>query len=468
MNWRRFDRVLTAVALFFSGVALTGLAYAVLKEFALEVGTWGARPPGPVIMVQGRYVELPRRDARVRIPVVLQDGTLDPRREYRWLGWGADLPREQNPPAAFVDWRGAIRRVEIQGGTRDDYRWQAFQGFTTRTGWVVSPGRGILAVDPRGKFLGSLTDEGFVYGGRAPSSFNRTLQWYPNTTYPFSMWEDPLRGGAEEDAGVLYYVTAEGLYRADLNARAIVRLLPLDASPALLWASPLHRRLYVVARDRIHWRSLEDPARGGAFDVPASVRGEALEVAEGSRGRILLRSRVAERYRVDVVDPAGAIESEYAYEFAVEGGEVRRGYPWPRPEPALDQVAATVAPVAWRLLLRLPPRLLEVFHFRPERNEFGFGPLWVSGAVSLLLAALVGMRARPHYRTWAGPIAWGAFVFAFGLPAWAVFLFSGARQRADLCRKCGHFRSVAFAACPRCGDPAPSPPALGIEILRPA
>lgn len=466
---RRLDRVLTGLALFLTGSVLAGLGFAGVKELAIQVAIWSRSGRGSIFAAQGVYLEVPAGTESVEAPAVLQDGTLEPQRAVRGLGWTRQFENVLGTPvAAFMNRQEELTRVRRAAATRDDYRLRGVWDSWSSNRWLVSPSRGILKLGDRGKLLGSLTDEGFVPGRRAPSSFNRATQWVPNS---FS-WFDLYPGFASSDSapglrGVVHYVTPEALYRADLNVPSIARLLELDAEAVLLRLSSAHGRLYLLGKDRVEWLELADVSRRDGFDLPASVRGETYDFAEGSDGRLIFRARDPRadgvRFRVAVWHGAGRPEREFEYDFAPAGARVLdpRAAGRPPSDPTVDNVAAVCAPVLWRAVHQVPASVLERFQYRPRPNEFG--AFWVSALIGAILGALIAVRSRGHSRSWAGPAAWGLFILLGGIPAFLTYLFLGGRERLTPCA-CGLLRSARFSSCPRCRRPAELPTRLGIEI----
>lgn len=441
--------------------------------------------------IQGNRLVFPRGVSEFSAPVIRPDGRLDRRHVLRW-----DPDRENFSEAHLIGFDGPYpftpRDVSLEARRSTDYRTARSRMVTRRwfghSYWACSPDLGIVRINREGRFEGSLTDEGWVPGRLARSTFNQALFWASEQM----RWRKYDFGVNLSLERALVYSTSEGLYVADLHESRIRRVASLEGPSFKYLVDDTEGResLYVFQSGRIFQISLIDATLVRALEQPASFRErEDPEIAIGSDDKLIFRWKLkqgfgpdASRYRVAVVDSTGALEMEYTYDFSVEdalpeASLIRPSYPKGiHGDEVLETTAggrlcSAFAPPAWQAVRSLAS---SEFHTAVERTVeldfFGYmvdGPPWISLLVSGLLAIPLALRARRHSRGILAPVLWFVSVLALGIPAIVTYAFLGRTAPLVACPACGRTRSARFVTCPSCGGASARPERLGIEIVRP-
>lgn len=459
---RNLDRILTgAVLLIASSLGVLAVAVFFL-ELGKAAGREGPRGVGEFVeqrnlYVQGNWTLLPKGADALVCPVIQRDGRLAP--DFRYEAgpgaWQEGVAFFLSPYALTPSRRPLVRM---------DYRRERSDTMpvANRESWVFAPELGLLKTDKEYKAEGWLTDEGWSTQPKVCESFRRSigpplaLQLERASYQRYNVTHEPA----------LAYLTAEGLYRADLQALKIQRVASISG-PVLTFpgtgATSNYARAYLLTRDRIHW--IDPIPRGsyGSMELPARLSGrDDLQVAAGTEDRVIVREergRTAEAvaYHVTVLSGRGEPALEYDYSFPM-GRKVPESAQAVEAPDAWDVILGrtnggilcqAVIPPAWRAALIFQVRRMK--HWQEmalgldvDRQMFQ-GPFWIGLPLPIVLAVLVGRRARKESKGWLAPSLWALFVLGFGLPAALTYWLLG-RREAGVEGK---------------------PKMLGIEILRP-
>ena len=438
-----------------------------------------------VVLVDDNLVQPPRGRTSLTCPRILNDGSLDPRHEFKWKTDGG-FEITWAPMVRVSRWESNRHAPLPEADYKRRRMWT--MPYIPTPYWVFSPELGIVRINKEAKVEGSLTEEGWIAGVRTPSTFAKAVFFARGMNAPH------YKGGHQStQEKVLLHLRGGSLYRADLENRKIELLGPVASDKAAFLGGRDPAFAYVPTPDRIYRVEMKPRGKWSALEVPATVAGTDYELGWTEDEGPILRAEVpgsrtptSVRYKVAVLSSAGEVRKQYEYDFAIEGGLAFERLEWKhfdhvemRPGPFWTEVmtrttggiaCTALIPPAGRPAVGLVQQFFTWMFLHPrdmELQRLPVGPAWPGTVVAILLALLVGWRARPHHRTWLGPILWALFVAAFGAAGALVWCCLGGRHPVEACGKCGRRHATGFSVCPSCGAAARVPPQLGIEILRP-
>lgn len=459
---RWVDAVLAGTLVVAGAVLPLGVAIRMLVALSVESAFT------QVFVVQGTLRFFIDRDAPHRIPQVLKDGRLEPK---------ARIPQDVQHVAIF---------------TAYDPRWayhvagfSAWQGENER--WTWSASSGLCLTDPRtGSLIGTLTDQGFEAGNRGRSSICDAYSILAES------WESDLPPR-------LVYATKDGLYRADLQRKSIVKIAELQGrvyligSMAMTSGSATLSRVYALGPAKIWWSDGSPEGRYGSFDVPGSIRtassSGAYEMCVGTDDRLILRAEISagstidsRKFQVAVLRAEGEPETSYTYVLNAPPGahffentrdgreKLYHGYGERGGASLFGRLAQVLTPPAlWAATLWAASEYPDFY--RVGLSEVllrGFGGWGVIAAGATLIALAAVHRGLRCGQSWPALAGWFAAIWAFGIPMALAHWVLVRPVRMETCGPCGERQPPSRTTCRRCGAAIAGPAPEGVEILRPA
>ena len=304
--------------------------------------------------------------------------------------------------------------------------------------------------------------------GRQPQWYSRALRPGPgeiakSTVHLIS--GDRLVEVDLEERTVREVIKSPGLVSVKTGVRALAELPPEDAEsfPRITETVLLRMADRVVILDVLSGERRE-------YQIPAPLRSRAfdfLELADGTAMAAAFDPVAHGHYGVSLhwFDSSGVV---------VRREDLRLRTTERHPSPTTK---------AWLLALNLPAPIATVVEatlFEPRRlvswgqadgYSHALAKTWSYSWLSLVITCLVAIglswvcrrRQREHGAGWTG--VWMAFVFLFGVPGFAGYLFHRSWAARPACPTCGEEAPRDREACFACGTDFPEPAPKGIEVF---
>jgi len=301
---------------------------------------------------------------------------------------------------------------------------------------------------------------------------------------PYWYSSPPRPGPGHIAKSTVHLISGDRLVEVDLEERTVQEVIK---SPGLVSVKAGRRALAELPP--------EDPEKFPRLSVSLLVRMEdrvvILDVLSGERREYQIPSQLRSRF-FDFLELADGTAMAAAFDPVAHGhygvslfwfdgsGEVVRREDLRLRTTERHQSRTTKA---WLLALSLPAPIATVVEatvFEPRRLVTWGGAssyfdalakTWSYSWLSLTITCLVAIglswvcrcRQREHGAGWTG--VWMAFVFLFGVPGFAGYLFHRAWAARPACPACGEEAPRDREACFACGNEFPEPAPKGIEVF---